>query len=303
MWRLSFSRDGRLLATVSKGGQLRIWDVSSLPAQPTLVASLECADPQMEPTDDDGDALAGSLSCFAWCPHSTHLLTGCSDHNLKLWDARSSRCEVTFRGHGEGVSACAWLLDGEHFISAAHDKMILLWNRRGEAVQSWMAGRVTELAVSREGIVAVCAQRIRMLKLGVDPADGRPRILVEEEQTLEESDAITSVTLSRDGRHMLVTLPSAEIHAWDLSERQLLGQYRGQKQERFVIRSAFGGANECLVASGSEDSQVYLWHRHGGGLVEVIPGHAGAVNDVAWSPIEPSLFASCSDDRTVRLWG
>ena len=80
------------------------------------------------------------------------------------------------------MSACAWLLDGEHFISAAHDKMILLWNRRGEAVQSWMAGRVTELAVSREGIVAVCAQRIRMLKLGVDPADGRPRILVEEEQ-------------------------------------------------------------------------------------------------------------------------
>ena len=57
MWRLSFSRDGRLLATVSKGGQLRIWDVSSLPAQPTLVASLECADPQMEPTDDDGENL------------------------------------------------------------------------------------------------------------------------------------------------------------------------------------------------------------------------------------------------------
>ena len=196
--------------------------------------------------------------------------------------------------------------------------------------------------------VAACAdQTIRLCKISCD--QGQPRMHVAESESIHVQGPITSLSLSSDSRCLLVNVASEEqeMHVWDLHEKRCLHKcaasaltkfcnapratceprYRhGQKQGRFVIRSAFGGANDAFVASGSEDSQVYIWHRHNGLLLEarpphfcsvvegahdisppaapqVLPGHSGTVNAVAWNPRDPQMFASASDDRTVRIWG
>jgi len=58
-----------------------------------------------------------------------------------------------------------------------------------------------------------------------------------------------------------------------------------------------------FIVSGSEDGCVYVWHRDTGVLLEVLKGHGrGSVNSVAWHPTEERVFASCSDDGTIRIW-
>jgi len=117
-----------------------------------------------------------------------------------------------------------------------------------------------------------------------------------------------SIAIASDLKHVLVILhknnpkEEPEIRVWDIETQQLIHKYRGLSQEKYIIRTCFGGANQAFVLSGSEDSNIYIWHRHHGNLLEVLPGHSGSVNAVSWNPANPSQFASASDDRTIRLW-
>lgn len=100
----------------------------------------------------------------------------------------------------------------------------------------------------------------------------------------------------------------------------------------YVLRCAFGGANDAFVLCGSEDATVSLWSRDKGTVVakigdqkqpptssymgdegnpstdENVGGgglgcHTQVINCVSWSPSDPYIFATASDDHTVRIWG
>jgi WD40 repeat protein len=45
-----------------------------------------------------------------------------------------------------------------------------------------------------------------------------------------------------------------------------------------------------------------VYHRGTGKLLERLSGHEGPINSVAWHPTHHALFASASDDSTVRIW-
>jgi periodic tryptophan protein 2 len=57
-----------------------------------------------------------------------------------------------------------------------------------------------------------------------------------------------------------------------------------------------------LVCAGAQDTfEIFLWSLRTGRLLEVLSGHEGPVSGLAFSPVDGAL-ASCSWDRTVKLW-
>ena len=51
------------------------------------------------------------------------------------------------------------------------------------------------------------------------------------------------------------------------------------------------------------DGNVCVWDRHSGALLNVLAGHGTqCVSAVACNPAKKNIFASCSDDKTVRVW-
>ncbi|CAN7004904.1 unnamed protein product, partial [Brassica oleracea var. botrytis] len=105
-------------------------------------------------------------------------------------------------------------------------------------------------------------------------------------------------------KHKLVGHEKPVVAVLWSDEPFYLSEYDGHKRTRFIIRSCFGGYDEDFIASGSEDSQVYIWHvAKGLRPCRVLRGHSGAVNCVSWNPADIHMLASGSDDRTIRIWG
>jgi len=116
---------------------------------------------------------------------------------------------------------------------------------------------------------------------------------------------------------------TAQVQIWDLSDmyRELLDEGDAEVEISKELHrlnalqvhthSAEGYAvdwSPChagRLASGDCRSRIHLWEPSNGGKWSVGAGikeHEGSVEDIQWSPGEPTVFASASVDRTIRIW-
>ncbi|KAF9354010.1 hypothetical protein BGX26_008228 [Mortierella sp. AD094] len=283
VWYISFSHDGRYLASASEDSKIIIWDLETF--EP--LASLE--------------GHTSEVSRCAWSPNDTHILSAGYDKTVKLWEVQTATLKSTFQRHSDAVTCLGWLPDGERFVSGG-EKSLFFMNTSGEVIRPWQFP-VRDLAISADGktLVVLGGAMIRIINLED----------YSETSKLEDTDGITAISLSKDGQYLLgnTTYKPAlfpihrGIHLWSLADGRIVRKYSGYKQGLYVIRSCFGGWDEQFVISGSEDSKVYIWHRENGNLIQTLDGHSGPVTVVAWSPTNPTMLASASDDRTIRIWG
>lgn len=60
-----------------------------------------------------------------------------------------------------------------------------------------------------------------------------------------------------------------------------------------------------MLATGSCDSTIYLYRYHEGDFVidkQPLKGHKDSVEDIQFSPSQDFIFASCSVDKTIKIW-
>ncbi|KAK1326578.1 Protein SPA1-RELATED 3 [Acorus calamus] len=284
VWFLKFSNNGKYLASASNDKTAIIWEVSE-----SREVSLK-------------HRLIGherSILTVAWSPDDSQLLTCGVEEALRRWDVNTGACLQIYTKAGLGIISCGWFPDGKCILFGLSDKSITMWDLEGKEVECWKGQRtlrISDMAVTNNGkwIMSMCRESAILL------LDREASV----ERLIEEDNTITSFTLSKDSKFLLVNLVNQEIHLWSIvGDPKVVCKYKGHMRTRFVIRSCFGGYEQSFIASGSEDSQVYLWHRETGELIETLSGHSGAVNSVSWNPVDPHMLASASDDRTIRIWG
>ncbi|XP_047950521.1 WD repeat-containing protein 26 homolog [Salvia hispanica] len=280
---LQFSHNGKYLASSSGDHLVIIWEV--LDAGQVLLKHRLYGHQK-------------SVSCISWSPDDKQLLT-CGGELVRRWDVTLGECLYIYEKSGLGLVSCAWAPDGKSVFSGVTDKSIIMWDLEGKELECWRRQRTLRnadlgITSNTKELITVCKETVVLL-FGWES---------KSERFIEEDQIITSFSLSEDGKFLLLSLWNEELHLWNIDgSPRLVSKYKGHKRSRFVLQSCFGGLDHAFISSGSEDSQVYIWHRLSGELILTLAGHTGAVNCVSWNPANPHMLASASDDRTIRIWG
>lgn len=77
------------------------------------------------------------------------------------------------------------------------------------------------------------------------------------------------------------------------------------KAEGFAMDWASSGSSSLRLLTGDVHSKIYLTTSTPSGfnaLSQPFLSHTSSVEDIQWSPSEPTVFASCSADQSVQVW-
>ena len=110
VFNLSFSPDGKTLATAHKDTTVRLWDVETRTAKTILKGHTDFV----------------MSVCFA--PDGKTLVSGSWDKTVRLWDVVTGHHKATLEGHNEIIKGVAFSPDGKTIASGSVDGTIFLWN-------------------------------------------------------------------------------------------------------------------------------------------------------------------------------
>jgi WD40 repeat protein len=280
---VAFTPNGRVLASGSSDGTVRLWDVA-----------------RRRPI---GHPLAQSaqVNAIAVSPDGRTVGSAGADGKIRLWSIATQRPEGRpLVGHGSQVTGLAFSRDGTTLASASYDGTLRLWDlttpsRPSVTIrQRGPFNAITTIAFSPDGrLLATGAydDAVRIWSVAARRELGAPLV--------GHGDSVRSVAFSPNGGTLASGSYDGTVRLWSVASRQALGSPLRAPHAAGVSSVAFSPDGR-LLASGSYGT-VGVWDLAARRLVGEGTGYGGEVNSVAFSPDGRSL-ASGGSDKLLRLW-
>jgi len=311
---VSWSPDGRLLASAGFDGLTAIWESKD--------GEFECA-ATLEGHENE-------VKHVSWCRNSNLLATCSRDKTIWVWIAdrdREFECMSVLNGHTQDVKMVRWHPTIESMlVSASYDNTIKVWN---EDDDDWYCTSTLNTHTSTVWCLAFTADGRRMASCSDDTS-----ILIWKLKTASTDGGAASSDESKAGWQLdgaLAGHHSRCIYSVDWNKDGLLAS--GGADDAICIfgptnanaahsasnavapntnltPNANNNTNANASASSTSDSStstpsssslppppsdLNLLHLHKN-------AHDGDVNCVAWHPTRPDLLCSVGDDGCVKLW-
>jgi WD40 repeat protein len=316
---LSYSPDGRRIASGSMDNAVRLWEAETGAKLLTLEGrsswvravaySPDGARIAMGSTDrtihvwEAGDGreiltLAGhtaTVRSVSYSPDGKHLASGAADSSVRVWDAASGRELQVLRGHSSVVRAVVYDPTGRFIVSGSSDASIKVWDARtGEELWTFKGhtGEVNSLVYSPDGFTIASGSSDRTIKLW-NVGGGVPRTF------RGHASGVVSLVYSGNGARLVSGSTDGTVKLWDVKSGRELRTLTGYSTH---IKSGLAyNPNGAQLAAAMDDYAVALFDAESGGQTRRLRGHTDEVYDIAYSPNGQRLV-SASLDGTARVW-
>jgi WD40 repeat protein len=231
----------------------------------------------------------------SFSPDGKLVATAGWDNQAKIWDVRSGKELFSLTNHTNRLSGAAFSPDGKQLVTTSLDGTARVWDTsNGKELfvrDNWCGCPWLSPHFSPDGQRLLLAS-IDNLALLVDAHTGQ-----ELGVLLGHQASLTGASYSPDGKLILTTAIDGSAYLWDAASYQLRAKLVGQTSP---VKGHFSPDSREIV-TWSEDGTAWLWESQTGGLINVLIGHAGAVNSAVFTPDGTSVI-TVGEDGTARVW-
>ena len=309
---VSFSPDGKYIATASSDRTAKLWDLSGNQLAQfighldgVLSISFSPNGEYIATASADGTARLWNLSgnqvaqfighqhrlfSVSFSPNGEYIATASADGTARLWDLSGHQI-AQFVGHQDGVLSVSFSPNGEYIATASSDCTARLWNLSGNQLVQFIGHQngVNSVSFSPNGDYIATASADRTVKLW--DLSGN-----QLSQFRGHFGWVRSVSFSPNGEYITTASSDRTARLWTLPRNQV-AHFRAYQDGVLIIN--FSPNGECF-ATVSSDCAAQLWDLSGNQLSQFI-GHQDGVLSVSFSP-NWEYVATASADGTARLW-
>ncbi|WP_392533665.1 AAA-like domain-containing protein [Nostoc sp. C117] len=267
---LSFSHDGKIIASGSDDGTIKLWHQNG-----TAIATLS--------------GHKDKVKSISFSADSKIIVSASQDGTIQLWNRDGTLIKTLSEDKIWLVSAI--LISDNTLLSISKDGTIKFWQLHATLIKSisLKSNAITSANISPNGqVIAVGNEEgnIELYKI-----DG-----TFINKFVGHEGWVTSISFSPDGENITTGSDDKTIKLWK-KDGTLIRTFKGHTGRINTVSFSHDGK---MIASGSSDKTVKIWQLDGT-VIHTLVGHSDSVASVSWNQ-DDKIIASGSEDGIGKLW-